>query len=64
MGLGLDNVVKVPTNREGEMRPDALQIAIQEVKASGRVPLAVNATAGTSIRENSTSFKYVFMYIA
>jgi glutamate/tyrosine decarboxylase-like PLP-dependent enzyme len=49
MGLGLNNVVVVSTNGRGQMNPDALLAAIQSVKKSGRIPLAVNATAGTTV---------------
>jgi glutamate/tyrosine decarboxylase-like PLP-dependent enzyme len=49
MGIGLGNVVKVKTNKEGAMIPSELAKAIQATKDEWKIPLAVNATAGTTI---------------
>lgn len=49
MGLGLENVVKIRTNRFGQMIPTELEAAINKTKEEGKVPLAVNATVGTTV---------------
>jgi len=49
LGIGRDNVVKIPTDEAGRMRPEALSEAIAADKAEGYVPLAVNATAATTV---------------
>ena len=49
MGIGTDNVVKVKTNEKGEMIPDELDREIQKCISEGKVPLAVNATSGTTV---------------
>src|SRR5512138_2207907 len=48
LGLGLDNVVKIPTDAEFRMRPEALAAAIAADRAAGRLPLACVATVGTT----------------
>src|SRR6476659_2243228 len=48
LGIGLDNVVKIPTDAEFRMRPDALAAAIAADRAAGRMPLACVATIGTT----------------
>lgn len=49
MGLGLENVVKVKTNRFGQMIPAELETAIKQTRQEGKIPLIVNATAGTTV---------------
>ncbi|KAL8561919.1 hypothetical protein ACOMHN_046709 [Nucella lapillus] len=49
LGLGTDSVVKVKTDALGRMCPRALDHALIEVKAQGRVPIMVNATAGSTV---------------
>ena len=49
MGIGTDNVVKVKTNEKGEMIPEELDKQIQKCINDGKVPLAVNATSGTTV---------------
>ncbi len=48
LGIGLDNVVKIPTDDEFRMRPDRLEAAIAGDRAAGRLPLACVATVGTT----------------
>ncbi|XP_037079614.1 cysteine sulfinic acid decarboxylase-like [Pollicipes pollicipes] len=48
-GYGCDNVVRVPTDGCGRMRPDALEAAVAQVLAEDREPLVVNATCGTTV---------------
>ena len=48
LGLGADNVVKVPVDDTFRMRPDALADAITADRAAGRFPLCVVATVGTT----------------
>merc|ERR1719422_2888019 len=49
LGLGVDNVVKVPTDEGGRMIPEELDKALDKVKAGGRVPFFVNATSGSTV---------------
>ena len=49
LGIGTDNVVKVKTDQSGCMIPQALEEAIKKVEEEGKVPLAVNATSGTTV---------------
>jgi glutamate/tyrosine decarboxylase-like PLP-dependent enzyme len=49
LGLGLDAVVSVDTGPDGAMLPAALEAAVARAGASGRRPLAVIATAGTTV---------------
>jgi aromatic-L-amino-acid decarboxylase len=48
LGLGLDNVVKIPTDDEFRMRPDLLAEAVATDRARGFLPLACVATVGTT----------------
>ncbi len=46
MGLGTNAVVRVATDNQGRMQPEALQIAYQQCLAQDTNPFAVVATAG------------------
>jgi aromatic-L-amino-acid decarboxylase len=48
LGIGLENVVKVPSDGEFRMRPDALAAQIAADRALGYLPLACVATVGTT----------------
>lgn len=48
VGIGQDNVRKIPTDGDFRMRPDALEAAIQSDRAAGRRPCCVTATVGTT----------------
>jgi aromatic-L-amino-acid/L-tryptophan decarboxylase len=48
LGIGLDNLRKIPTDDAFRLRPDALASAIAADRAAGAVPLAVVATVGTT----------------
>lgn len=48
LGLGHDNLRKIPADQDFQMRPEALAAAIREDRAAGRKPLAVVATVGTT----------------
>jgi aromatic-L-amino-acid decarboxylase len=48
IGIGLDNVVKIPTDAGFRMRPDALASAVAKDRAAGMLPLACVATVGTT----------------
>jgi glutamate/tyrosine decarboxylase-like PLP-dependent enzyme len=49
VGLGRDHVRPVPTDAQGRMRPDALAGMIADDRAAGAVPVAIVATAGTTV---------------
>jgi len=49
MGIGTDNVLKVKTDYAGRMIPSELKKSIQMAIDDGKVPLAVNATSGTTV---------------
>jgi aromatic-L-amino-acid decarboxylase len=48
IGIGLDNVVKIPCDADFRMRPDALADAMAADRARGMLPLACVATVGTT----------------
>src|SRR5215469_18576531 len=48
VGLGQDNVRKVPVDSDFSMRPEALAAMIDEDKAAGKRPICVVATIGTT----------------
>jgi aromatic-L-amino-acid decarboxylase len=48
LGLGQENLVHVPVDGAFRMRPDALDAAVADDRAAGRLPLAVVATVGTT----------------
>ena len=49
LGLGTEALFKVACDEAGAMHPDALEAAIDAAEAQGRMPLMVNATAGTTV---------------
>jgi aromatic-L-amino-acid decarboxylase len=48
LGFGQDGLVKIPTDAEYRMRPDALREAVAADVAAGRRPVAAVATVGTT----------------
>ena len=48
LGLGLENVVKIPDDENYRMRPEALAAQIADDRAKGWLPLACVATVGTT----------------
>ena len=52
LGLGKDGVISVRTNEDSQMDPECLQAALAKVRAEGRNPFCVVATAGTTITGN------------
>ncbi|KAK6970781.1 cysteine sulfinic acid decarboxylase [Biomphalaria glabrata] len=49
MGLGMNNVITVKTDERGRMIPEELDKAIVKAKSENRIPIMVNATAGTTV---------------
>ncbi|CAO3592690.1 unnamed protein product [Absidia cylindrospora] len=49
LGLGLDNVVKVPTDEYGRMCVDELERLLQVSLARDETPFFINATSGTTV---------------
>ena len=49
-GVGRENVVPIPVDDLGRMRPDALRVAIKEDLLAGARPMMINGTAGTTVR--------------
>ena len=50
LGIGFENVIKVPCDNEGRMRSDKLNEEIQRTQLNGQTPFCVVATAGTTVR--------------
>jgi glutamate/tyrosine decarboxylase-like PLP-dependent enzyme len=50
LGIGTDQLIKVPLNRLGIMEPEMLEQAIDRVQVNGGLPFFVSATAGTTVR--------------
>ena len=53
LGVGRENVVRVPVDDAFAMRPDALARAIDDDVAHGRLPMCVAATVGTTSTTSS-----------
>uniref|UniRef100_A0A1A9WSM0 Glutamate decarboxylase n=1 Tax=Glossina brevipalpis TaxID=37001 RepID=A0A1A9WSM0_9MUSC len=49
LGFGMNNCIEVATNERGQMSIEDLESKILDIKAEGRVPFFVNATAGTTV---------------
>lgn len=49
LGMGQKSVFKVDINKDGTMKPDALDDAIEKAKKDGYTPFFINATAGTTV---------------
>ncbi|KAA1419775.1 pyridoxal-dependent decarboxylase [Mumia zhuanghuii] len=50
LGLGEGAVICVPTDRDGRMDADALRLTLDVIERTGRIAMAVVATAGTTDR--------------
>ena len=50
LGLGLKNLVKIPSTSLGQMDPHALEAAIEGSLAAGHLPFFIGATGGTTVR--------------
>lgn len=48
-GMGYANVWKIPVREDGSMRPEMLRELVLQAKKSGKTPLYVNATAGSTV---------------
>jgi aromatic-L-amino-acid decarboxylase len=59
LGMGHDNLVKIPADASFRMRPDALAAAIEADVAAGYRPLAVVATTGTTSTTSIDSVKAI-----
>ena len=49
LGLGVENVIRVKSDRYGRMDTDALETAIQTANRVNKVPFFIGATAGTTV---------------
>lgn len=49
LGLGADNLIAVETDNNGCMKIDALQMEIDKAIQANKLPLMINATAGTTV---------------
>lgn len=56
-GIGLDSLIKVPTDERGAMNTDELGKLIEECIANGRVPISIVGTAGTTVRGAYDNFE-------
>ena len=50
LGIGFDNVIKVPCDTDGRMRPEKLEEEIERSKINSQIPFCVIATSGTTVR--------------
>ncbi len=50
LGIGTDQLIKVPLNSLGIMESEKLEAAIDMVRVNGGLPFFVSATAGTTVR--------------
>lgn len=49
LGMGQKSVFKVDINKDGTLKPDALDLAIEAALKDGYTPFFINATAGTTV---------------
>lgn len=49
LGIGIDNLVEIPTDSEGRMRVDLLEAAIEKEIEAGNKPFFVAGTSGTTV---------------
>ena len=49
MGLGIDNLILIKSDESGKMMASDLDAKIEQAKASGKTPLMVCSTAGTTV---------------
>lgn len=49
LGIGRENVVRIPVDTRGRMRPAALRRAILRDREDGHRPVMINATSGTTV---------------
>ncbi len=50
LGIGAENLIKVPVDGHGRMRLEALEEAILAAKAAGKIPFFIGTTAATTVR--------------
>ncbi len=50
IGIGHQNLFKIPVDEDGRMRPDALRDEIRRAKNEGLTPFCVVSTSGTTVR--------------
>ncbi len=57
LGLGTDNLVKIPVNTMGEMDIESLEDSLSKIVGRGALPFFVAGTAGTTVRGAYDSIK-------
>jgi glutamate/tyrosine decarboxylase-like PLP-dependent enzyme len=50
LGIGFDQLIKIPLDQYGAMEPEELEQAIDRVQVNGGLAFFVSATAGTTVR--------------
>ncbi|PHS27402.1 MAG: pyridoxal-dependent decarboxylase [Robiginitomaculum sp.] len=50
LGIGAENLIKIPVDHHGRMRLDALEEAITTAKKEGKKPFFIGTTAATTVR--------------
>jgi len=50
LGIGIDQLIKIPLNSLGSMEAESVEQVIERVKVNGGLPFFVSATAGTTVR--------------
>lgn len=48
-GIGTDNLIAIPSDQYGQMKPEALEQAIKHSLTQGHHPFFISATAGTTV---------------
>lgn len=59
LGLGSSNVILVPVNTEGQMKPDELLKLVRDARNNGHFPFFINATAGTTVLGSFDPFEAI-----
>ncbi len=59
LGIGFDNVIKVPCDGDGRMRCEKLEEEIERSRINNQIPFCVIATSGTTVRGAFDSLKEI-----
>ena len=50
VGIGHQNLIKVPCDSDGKMKPESLLEEIDWAKSNGMIPFCIITTSGTTVR--------------
>jgi glutamate decarboxylase len=60
LGLGTNNIVKVPVDDIGRMKVDELEKLLEQCLENDETPFFINATAGTTVLVSNGQMVYSY----